>query len=105
MTASAVRTALVEGGRKVSSATVYRQLEKLALEGVVVKSQPIGEKSACFELLARHDRVRHHGTRPHEVLGRAPAEPAYRVVEMAHAVGSPRRATSSLIRSSSSLVM
>ena len=51
MTASAVRTALAEGGRKVSSATVYRQLEKLVLEGVVVKSQPIGEKSACFELL------------------------------------------------------
>ena len=51
MTASAVRTALAEGGRKVASATVYRQLEKLVLEGVVVKSQPIGEKSACFELL------------------------------------------------------
>lgn len=37
--ASAVHAALVEGGRKVSSATVYRQLEKLVLEGVVVKSQ------------------------------------------------------------------
>lgn len=51
MTASAVHAALAEGGRKVSSATVYRQLEKLVLEGAVVKSQPIGEKSACFELL------------------------------------------------------
>ena len=37
--ASAVHAALVEGGRKVSSATVYRQLEKHVLEGVVVKSQ------------------------------------------------------------------
>ena len=36
MTASAVHAALAEGGRKVSSATVYRQLEKLVLEGVVV---------------------------------------------------------------------
>ena len=37
--ASAVHAALAEGGRKVSSAAVYHQLEKLVLEGVVVKSQ------------------------------------------------------------------
>lgn len=53
MTAAAVHAALAKAGRKVSSATVYRQLEKLVDEGIAVKSQPIGEKSACFELFDR----------------------------------------------------
>lgn len=51
MTAAAVHAALAGAGRKVSPATVYRQLEKLVEEGVAVKSVPAGEKSACFELL------------------------------------------------------
>ncbi len=53
MTAAAVCTALSESGHKVSSATVYRQLEKLVDEGVAVKSTPVGEKSACFEIIDR----------------------------------------------------
>ncbi len=53
MTAAAVRAALAESGHKVSPATVYRQLEKLVDEGVAVKSTPIGEKSACFEIIDR----------------------------------------------------
>ena len=51
MTAAAVHAELCDTGRKVSAATVYRQLEKLVEEGVAVKSVPAGEKSACFELL------------------------------------------------------
>lgn len=73
-------------------------LAEAHLERAATLDDPVGEH-------ARHDRVRHHGAHPHEVLGRAPAEPAYRVVEMAHAVGPLHRAISSLIRSSSSLVM
>ncbi len=53
MTAAAVCAALSESGHKVSSATVYRQLEKLVDEGVAVKSVPAGEKSACFEVIDR----------------------------------------------------
>ena len=51
MTAAAVHKALLAAGHKVSAATVYRQLEKLVSEDVVIRSTPAGEKSACFELV------------------------------------------------------
>ena len=53
MTAAAVHAALSESGHTVSSATVYRPLEKLIDEGVAMKSTPVGEKSACFEIIDR----------------------------------------------------
>lgn len=53
MTASAVYAELAENGHRVSPATVYRQLEKLVDEGLAVKSRPVGEKSACFEIVDR----------------------------------------------------
>lgn len=60
MTASSVHAELARNGHKVSPATVYRQLEKLVDEGVAVKSRPIGEKSACFEIVDRDACVRNH---------------------------------------------
>lgn len=51
MTAAAVAEHLAARGSDVSKATVYRQLEKLVEEGLVVKSNPQGQRSACFELV------------------------------------------------------
>ena len=51
MTAAAVGKYLAEHGRSVSTATIYRQLEKLVEEGAVVKATPEGERSAFFELV------------------------------------------------------
>jgi Fur family ferric uptake transcriptional regulator len=58
-----VQERLSNAGISISPATVYRQLEHLAEEGLVVKSTPEGEKSACFELVDRascHDDSCYH---------------------------------------------
>lgn len=55
LSAADIVSRLAEAGSSVSTATVYRQLEKLAAEGLVVKSTPEGERSACFELVDSHE--------------------------------------------------
>lgn len=51
LTAAEVCHDLKQKGSAVSTATVYRQLDHLVAEGVVVRFTPEGERAACFQLL------------------------------------------------------
>lgn len=63
LTAADVCRALKQKGSPVSTATVYRQLDRLVAEGIAVRITPEGERSACFELVDRehcHDDRCYH---------------------------------------------
>lgn len=63
LTAADICRALKQKGSSVSTATVYRQLDRLVTEGVVVRFTPEGERSACFQLVDRehcHDAHCYH---------------------------------------------
>ncbi len=59
-TASELHSRLKDLGAAVSLATVYRQLDKLVSEGLVVRFTPEGEKSACFQLLDTSECCKDH---------------------------------------------
>ncbi len=55
ITAAAVSQKLAESGASLGTATIYRQLEKLADEGVLRKYFIDGVPAACFELVEKHN--------------------------------------------------
>lgn len=60
ITASTVLKKLSENNITVGTATVYRQLERLADEGLLRKYFIDGVPAACFEYVERHDDCETH---------------------------------------------
>ena len=51
LTAADVCRLLKRAGSTTSTATIYRQLDRLVEEGAAIRLTPEGERSACYELL------------------------------------------------------
>lgn len=54
MTAMDIIEHLREASARISPATVYRHLDRLVDEGILLKSTPEGERAACYELINRN---------------------------------------------------